>query len=49
MDNVRKHLGTAQHLVDPVSSLFLITHHDRIVVDDLFSKQLIHSLSHQCL
>lgn len=50
MNNVRKHyLGKAQYPVHPVSSLLLITHHDRIVVDGLFSKQLIHSLSHQRL
>jgi hypothetical protein len=49
MNNARKHLGTAQHLADPVSPLLLITHHSRIVVDGLFSKPLIHSLSHQCL
>jgi len=49
MNNVHKHLGTAKHLADPVSSLLLITHHGRTVVDGLFSKPLIHSLSHQCL
>jgi len=46
MNNADKHLGTAKHLVDTVDSLLLITHHGRIVVDGLFSKPLIHSLSH---
>ena len=48
MNNVHKHLGTTQHLVDPVSLLLLITHHSRIVVDGFFTKPLIQSLSHQC-
>lgn len=48
MNNVSRYSGTAQQLVDPVTSLMLITHHGIMVVDRLFSKLLIHSLSCKC-
>jgi hypothetical protein len=41
MNNVHKHLGTGQQLVDPVSSLLLITHCCRWFVQQLFVSSVL--------